>query len=187
MIVDSARSLEQLMDAYAGRVFRLAFGVTRNHADAEEVVQDVFMQILRKGDSFEGRSALWTWIYRVTANTALNRRRGKRREVEVSIDEQLPTFEANGHRAGSRDYLLADWSQDPERAALSGETRRALERGLDALPAQYRAILVLRDVEELTNEQVAEVLGDSVASVKSRLHRARMALREQLTRQLAHP
>lgn len=182
MIVEFVRSLEQLMDEYSGRVFRLAFGITRNHADAEEVVQDVFVRILKKGDTFEGRSALWTWIYRVTVNAALNKRRGKRLELEVSIDEQLPTFEPDGHRSGSRGYLVADWSQDPERAALSAETRRTLDRALDALPAQYRAVLVLRDVEDLTNEQVAEVLGDSVASVKSRLHRARMALREQLTR-----
>ena len=185
MIVESVHSLEQLMDEYSGRVFRLAFGITRNHADAEEVVQDVFVTILHKGDTFEGRSALSTWIYRVTANAAINRRRGKRHELEVSIDE-LPTFEGDGHRSGSRAYLLADWSQDPERALLAGETRRVLERGLDALPPDYRAILILRDVEDLSNAHVAEVIGASVASVKSRLHRARMALREQLTRYLTH-
>ena len=181
-----AAALERLMEEYSGRVFRLAYGITRNHADAEEVVQDVFVTVLKKGDSFEGRSALSTWIYRVTANAALNKRRGKRREVEISIDEQLPTFQPDGHRSGGRAYLLTDWSQDPERAALAGETRRVLERGLDALPPRYRAILVLRDVEDLSNEQVAVVIGESVASVKSRLHRARMALREQLTRHLTH-
>jgi len=187
VIAESVRALEQLMEEHSGRVFRLAYGITRNHADAEEVVQDVFVTILQKGDTFEGRSALSTWIYRVTANAALNKRRGKRREVEVSIEEHLPTFEADGHRSGDRTYLLADWSQDPERTALAGETRRVLEQGLDALPPHYRAILVLRDVEDLSNEQVAEVIGDSVASVKSRLHRARMALREQLTRHMAQP
>jgi RNA polymerase sigma-70 factor (ECF subfamily) len=180
-----AAAFEQLMVEYSGRVYRLAFGITRDHADAEEVAQDVFLTILRKGNSFEGRSALSTWIYRVTANAALNKRRGKRREVEVPIEEHLPTFEADGHRHGDRSFLLADWSQDPERAALAGETRRTLEHGLDVLPGHYRAVLVLRDVEELTNEEVAEIIGESVASVKSRLHRARMALREQLTRRLA--
>jgi RNA polymerase sigma-70 factor, ECF subfamily len=179
-------ALERLMEEYSGRVFRLADGITRNHADAEEIVQDVFVTILNKGDTFVGRSALSTWIYRVTANAALNKRRGKRRELEVSIDEHLPTFQPDGHRSGERAYLLADWSQDPERATLAGETRRVLERSLDALPPHYRAILVLRDVEDLSNEHVAEVIGESVASVKSRLHRARMALREQLTRHLTH-
>ena len=77
---------------------------------------------------------------------------------------------------------MTDWSRDPEHSALAGETRRVLERALDTLPAHYRAVLVLRDVEDLSNEQTAEILGESVATVKSRLHRARMALREQLTR-----
>ena len=180
-------ALMALAERYGSMIYRLAFGVTRNQADAEEVLQDVLLTLARKGESFEGRSALGSWIYRVTTNAALNKRRGKRREVEVSIEEHLPTFEADGHRSGDRTYLLADWSQDPERTALAGETRRVLEQGLDALPPHYRAILVLRDVEDLSNEQVAEVIGDSVASVKSRLHRARMALREQLTRHMAQP
>jgi len=182
-----AAALERLMEEYSGRVFRLAYGITRNHADAEEVMQDVFLTLLHKGDSFEGRSALSTWIYRVTANAALNKRRGKRHQLEVSLEEHLPTFQADGHRSGERAYLLADWSQDPQHAALAGETRRVLEQALDALPPHYRAILVLRDVEDLSSEQVAELIGESVASVKSRLHRARMALREQVTRHLAQP
>jgi RNA polymerase sigma-70 factor, ECF subfamily len=180
-----AAALDRLMAEHADRVFRIAYGITRNHADAEEVTQDVFMTIVRKGDTFEGRSALTTWMYRVTTNAALNRRRGKWRTVEVSLDEQLPTFQADGHRDGDRSYLLADWSEDPEVAALAGETRRMLERALDTLPAHYRAVLVLRDVEELPNEAVAEILGESVAAVKTRLHRARMAMREQLTRDFA--
>jgi len=105
-------------------------------------------------------------------------------EVETSLEEYLPSYEADGHRAGDRSFLLADWSQSPEAELLSGEARLTLERALDALPETYRAVLVLRDVEELGNEEVAEMLGESIASVKSRLHRARMALREQLTRSL---
>ena len=115
----------------------------------------------------------------------MNKRRGKRREVEVPIDDLLPRFEVDGHRSGDRAYLVADWSQDPERALLEGERRQVLETALDRLAPHYRAVLVLRDVEELSNEQVAEILGESVGSVKSRLHRARMALREQLTQQFA--
>lgn len=178
-------AIETLMAEHSGRVYRLAFGITRNHADAEEVTQDVFLTILRKGGTFEGRSALSTWIYRVASNAALNKRRGKWREMEVSLEAQLPTFKEDGHRRGDPAYLTADWSADPERAVLQGETRRVLEQALDTLPPRYRAILVLRDVEELSNEEVAEVMGESVGSVKSRLHRARMALREQLTRHLA--
>ena len=176
--------LEILMERYSPRIYRVAFGITRSHADAEEVVQDVFVTLFRKIDSFEGRAALGTWLYRVAANAALIKRRGKRAEVEVHLEDYLPTFKSDGHREGDRAMLLADWSGTPERELLSGEAREILEEGLALLPDHYRAILVLRDVEELSNEEVAEALGESVASVKSRLHRARMTLREVLTRRL---
>ena len=179
-----AGALEALMSRYSARVYRLAYGITRNQADAEEVVQDVFLTICRKSDTFAGRSALGSWIYRVTANAALNKRRGKRQELETSLEEQLPKFKDDGHREGDRAWVLADWSQNPERDLLSGETRAVLSRAIDGLAAHYRAVLILRDVEELSNEEVAGMIGESVASVKSRLHRARMALREQLTRHL---
>jgi RNA polymerase sigma-70 factor, ECF subfamily len=176
--------LQILMERYSPRIYRVAFGITRSHGDAEEVVQDVFLTLFRKIDSFEGRAALGTWLYRVAANAALIKRRGKRAEVEVHLEDYLPTFKADGHREGDRAMLLADWSGTPERELLSGEAREILEEGLALLPNHYRAILVLRDVEDLSNEEVAEALGESVASVKSRLHRARMALREVLTRRL---
>ncbi len=177
-----AAALEPLMGRYATRVYRVAYGITRSQPDAEEVVQDVFLSLFRKIDTFEGRAALGTWIYRITANAALLRRRGKRREAELPLEDLLPTFLEDGHRAGDRDWVLADWSASPEADLLSREAREALDAALAALPDHYRAVVVLRDVEELSNEEVAEVLGESVGSVKSRLHRARMALREQLTR-----
>src|SRR5262245_4221197 len=179
-----AAALETLMERHSSRVYRVAFGITRNHSEAEEVVQDVFLTLFRKIDTFEGRAALGTWLYRVAANAALIKRRGKRGGLETSLDEYLPTFRDDGHRAGDRALLLADWSSTPESELLSGEAREILDRALECLPDHYRALLVLRDVEELSNEEVAEILGESVSSVKSRLHRARMALREVLTRQL---
>ena len=180
-----AAALEALMAKFAAPAYRLAYGITRNTADAEEVVQDVFVTVFRKIGSFEARSALGTWIYRVTANTALNKRRGKRRELEVSIEDQLPAFLPDGHRAGDAAFVLADWSRTPDEELMASDERAALARALDALPERYRAVVVLRDVEELSSEEVAEVLGESVAAVKSRLHRARMALREHLTRAMA--
>lgn len=177
-------ALEALMSRHASRLYRVAYGITRSDADAEEVVQDVFLTLFRKIEGFEGRAALGSWLYRVTTNAALIKRRGKRDELEVSLEEQLPTFLADGHRDGDRSFLLADWSETPEDTLLNGEARKVLERALDRLPGHYRAVVVLREVEGLANEEVAQVLGESVPTVKSRLHRARMALREELTRAL---
>ena len=176
-----AAAIETLMERFTPRLYRLAHGITRNAADAEEVVQDVLATIAQKLDTFQGRAALWTWLYRVTTNAALNKRRGKRYEVEVPLEPDLPAFRADGHREGDRAFLLADWSQRPDEALLSKEARALLDRALARLPAEYRTVVVLRDVEELSNEEASRILGDSVGSVKSRLHRARMALREQLT------
>lgn len=174
-------ALEILMERHAARVYRVAFGITRNDADAEEVVQDVFLSLFEKIAAFEERAALGTWLYRVATNTALLRRRGKRLELEVSLEDQLPTFRDDGHRAGERSFLLADWSASAEDGMLSDETQALVRRAIDILPPHYRAVVMLRDVEELSNEETAEILGEAVSSVKSRLHRARMALREQLT------
>jgi RNA polymerase sigma-70 factor (ECF subfamily) len=179
------QALETVMTRYSGRVYRLAFGITRNDADAEEIVQDVFLTLFRKIDTFEERSALGTWIYRVTANAALIKRRGKRVELEVLLEDYLPRFLEDGHREGDRAFLCADWSQRPDEVAQGVETRAILTQALERLPDTYRAVVLLRDLEGLSNEEAAEVLGETVASVKSRLHRARMALREQLTRALA--
>jgi len=178
------QALEALMTRYSGRVYRLAFGITRNDADAEEIVQDVFLTLFRKIDTFEGRSALGTWIYRVTANAALIKRRGQRVELEVLLEDYLPRFLEGGHREGDRAFLCADWSQRPDEVAQGVETRAILTQALERLPDTYRAVVLLRDLEGLSNDEAAEVLGETVASVKSRLHRARMALREQLTRAL---
>ncbi len=179
-----ASALEVLMERHAGRLYRVAYGITRNDADAEEVVQDAFLALFRKIDSFEGRAALGSWLYRVTANAALIKHRGKRAQLEVSLEEQLPSYLADGHREGDRSFLLADWSETPEETLLNGEARKTLELALDRLPDHYRAVVVLREVEGLDNEEIAKVLDESVPTVKSRLHRARMVLREELTRAL---
>jgi RNA polymerase sigma-70 factor (ECF subfamily) len=179
-----ATALEALMEQLAPRVYRLAYGITRHEADAEEVVQDAFLSLFRKIDAFEGRAALSTWLYRITVNAALLKRRPKRVGLEVLLEDHLPAFHEDGHREGDRAWLLADWSDTPEQELLSRETRVAVRRMIEALPGPYRVVLLLRDMEGLSNEETAEVLDETVAAVKSRLHRARMALREQLTRSL---
>lgn len=172
------------MEQHAPRVYRVAHGITQNAADAEEVVQDVFLTLFNKIHTFEERAALGSWLYRVATNAALVKRRGRRSDREIPLDPLLPTFLPDGHRAGERQLLLSDWSRSPEAMLLSQETREIVQRAIGCLPDQYRAVLILRDVEGLCNEEVAEIVGDSVAAVKSRLHRARMVLREALTQSL---
>jgi RNA polymerase sigma-70 factor, ECF subfamily len=180
-----AAALERLMERHASRAYLLAHRITGNSADAEEAVQDAFLALYRKADAFEGRATVGTWLYRIVTNAALMKRRGRRHEVEVSLEAQLPTFREDGGRAGDMSILMADWSQNPEADLLSRETRGLLQRAIEGLPDLYRTVLVLRDVEGLSNDEVAEIVCESVPAVKSRLHRARMALREELTRHLA--
>jgi RNA polymerase sigma-70 factor (ECF subfamily) len=155
-------ALEALMSRHSGESIGWRTASLRNQADAEEIVQDVFLTLCRKGGGFEGHAALTSWMYRVTTNVALNKRRGKRRELEVSLEEHLPTTRGRP-RGGDRSYVLADWSSTPEQAHLSVETRKILENAIDGLPDHYRAVLILRDVEELSNEEVASIVDDSLA------------------------
>lgn len=174
-----AAGLEALIDQYAGRVYRLALNITRNSADAEEVVQDVFFTVFRKIDTFKGRSAFGSWLYRICVNAALNKRRGRRFDWQTSL-EQLAQHDDGGFRAEKAARAAADWSPTPDHHLLMEETRAVLNTAFDALPDHYRTVVILRDVEELPSADVAEVLQESEPCVKSRLHRARLALRERL-------
>ena len=165
-----------LLRRYQGKVYRLAMNMTRSPQDAEEVTQDVFLAVYRKIGEFDGRAAFSTWLYRVASNAALMKLRGRRSEPHLSIEEEGPAFAPDGHFARP----VADWSELPEDRLLSAERRRVLEQAIDALPPDYKAVVVLRDVEGLSNQEVAEILGATVLAVKSRLHRARLALRERL-------
>lgn len=177
-------ALEAFMERSTLRVYRLAYGITGNEEDAEQVVQDVYLTVFRKIHTFEGRSAVGTWIYRVTTNAALNKRRSQPPDREVPLESLVPAFRSDGRREGELADLQADWSQTPEAVLLSQETRERLHKAIAGLPTAYRAVLILRDVEGISNEEAACVVGASVAAVKSRLHRGRLALRERLTRHL---
>ena len=170
-------SLEALLGRYQDKVYRLAMSFTKNPADAEEVLQDVFLTVYRKIASFEGRSAFSTWLYRITVNTALMKLRG-RGPAQESIDEYLPQFTKDGRHA----RMVVDFTDGPEKLLLLKEREQILREAIEALPPDYKVVLVLRDLEGLSNEEVAEVVGASVLAVKARLHRARLALRGRLER-----
>ncbi|MBI5069253.1 MAG: sigma-70 family RNA polymerase sigma factor [Deltaproteobacteria bacterium] len=172
----------ELVARHQDRVYAVAMHLLRDAAEAEEVVQETFLAALEKLPGFRGDAAFTTWLHRVAANAALMRLRKRRRApdtlAEEPMDELLPRFDAQGH-------LLADgpghdWAKRADEQLADRQVRQAVEAAVQNLPEDYRIVFLLRDVEGLSSESMAELLGVSVAAVKSRLHRARLALRAKL-------
>ena len=174
------QAVEMLFDRFHGKIYSLAMSILKNESDAEEAAQDVFLTVVQKAHTFKGNSALYSWIYRICVNTCLMRLRGKRRGETVSIEDFMPVFTEDGMHAS----LIDDWSKEVERKALDKELGQVIKRFTGNLSEKYRVVFVLSDVEGLSNEETAQVLGLTVPAVKSRLHRARLYLREQLARYL---
>src|SRR5215471_8143367 len=171
-------AFEELLDRYEDKVFRLAYRFVRNETEAQEILQDTFLSIWRKLDTFKGDAQFGSWLYRVAANTALMRLRAQRRHPEVSTEElpagYLDTF-------GALPPTGDNWAKRPDDELQSDELRRHIQSATDALPEIYRTVFLLRDVEGLSPEETAEILDISVPTVKTRLHRARIALRDTIT------
>lgn len=166
-------AFEELLERYSSRVMNLAMRVTRNTEDAEEVLQDVFITMFKKLSSFESRSAFSSWVYRVTMNAAFMKIRARNRRRTVSIEE-IDSELKNSWTSNRSD------SADIEYISTRHEIRSILQAAIDRLPFEYRAIFILRDIDGLSNQSTSDVLGISVPAVKSRLHRARVILREEL-------
>jgi RNA polymerase sigma-70 factor (ECF subfamily) len=146
-------------------------------------LQEVFLTVYEKAHTFRGDAAFSTWLYRLTANAALNRLRYQKRHPEVSMDHYLPSFREDGH------HLLrpvVDWSSDLEDNVAAAEAQQILRQAIETLAPLDKAVVVLSDLEELPNRDVATILGLSIAAVKARLHRARLYLRGQLAVALGH-
>src|SRR5436190_3540011 len=171
-------AFEQLLDRYEDKIFRLAYRFVRNEAEAQEVLQDTSLSIWRKLDTFKGDSQFGSWLYRVAANTALMRLRAQRRHPEVSTEE-LPVGYLDNY--GQLPPAGENWAKRPDDELQSDELRRHIQSAVDALPEIYRTVFLLRDVEGLSTEETAEILDISVPTVKTRLHRARIALRDTIT------
>jgi RNA polymerase sigma-70 factor (ECF subfamily) len=167
---DDERAFGELVRRYEHKVYSLALRMVRNPEDAEDVLQDTFLRAFRGIKSFKGNSTFSTWIYRIAANSALMRLRKK----------QLPTVSIEDASEREAPIAIADWKPGPVEQLLTQETFRAMEDAVDSLPAEFRQVFILRDVEELSNAEVAEILDLSVAAVKSRLHRARLRVRNHL-------
>jgi len=172
------RAFDELVRRYQDKVYRLCFRILRHEEDAAEALQDAFLSAFRGLARFKAESTFSTWLYRIATNASLMKYR-KRRDGHISFEQS---------QSGDEDaepLQVPDWSAQPLQDLLDAETRQVMEEGVQRLPEELRTVFVLRDIEELSNGQVAEILGLTVAAVKSRLHRARIALRDRLNRYFA--
>ena len=172
------RAFDELVRRYQEKVYRLSYKILRNEDDASEALQDAFLSAYRGLGSFKSESTFSTWLYRVATNASLMKYR-KRREGHVSLEQ------SQSANRESEPLQIPDWTQQPMQDLLDSETRQEMEEGIAKLPEELRTVFVLRDLEEKSNAEVAEILELTVAAVKSRLHRARIALRDRLNRYLA--
>ncbi len=172
----SMEAFEEIVSRYEAKAFNLAMRFCRNPEDAEEVLQDVFTTVYKKIDSFQGKSAFSSWVYRIIVNAAFMKLRKRKQHSTVSLEDLTPT--AKQHCI-EKDNLQSTRS---DAIVLNHELREILQSSINRLPEQYRAVFILRDVDGMSNQEVSEVLKISIPAVKSRLHRSRMMLRRKLQR-----
>lgn len=170
-------ALAELSSLYGQKIFQLAFRYVRNHEDAEEVVQDVLLKVFRKIEAFRGDSALSSWIFRITFNTAMSRLRRTRAARLAEVTELQIGLPGDDQSTG---YDPADWSNRADEEVLRRQLRARLAEAVEELPPIYREPVILRDLKGLTTEEASLRLRVKDQTLKSRLHRGRLLLREQL-------
>jgi len=171
-----AAAFSVLVRRYEGKIFRLAMNITQNREDAEDVLQEAFFKAYEHLDQFQGNSKFYTWIVRIAVNQALMKLRKRKSDRAVSLDEQIDTGEDTVVRE------IAAWDPDPEQQYSQEELHKILNQAVLDLAPIYRTVFTLRDIDGLSTEETAEALDLSVPAVKSRLLRARLQLRDKLTR-----
>jgi len=171
-----AYAFEELVRQHGSRMLAVATRFLRCEQEREDAVQEAFIAAFRAIERFDEKSALSTWLHRITVNCCLMKLRSSRRRNESSIEDLLPTFDETGHQAKP----TPAWDGDVHEKLAASETRQQVRACIDQLPDSYRTVLLLRDIEELDTEQTAKRLNTSIANVKTRLHRARQALRTLL-------
>ncbi|MGD0612490.1 MAG: sigma-70 family RNA polymerase sigma factor [Anaerolineales bacterium] len=167
----------RLVDATSSQIYRLALRMLGDPQDAEDILQNTYIRALRHIGEFEGRSSLSTWLYRIAVNEALMQLRKRRPEMSLS--------EADDDDSEDEDYIplhLADWCCLPEQELLSSEARRKLDEAIQRLPVTLRIVFILRDLQDLSIQETGQALGISESAVKTRLLRARLRLRDELSR-----
>lgn len=176
-------AFEAIFRRYVNKVYRQALALVGNDADAEEIVQEVFLTIYRKVQSFRGDSAFSTWLYRLTVNVSLTRLRRRKSSKAMNVDTFLPRYREDGHH---QVRPVFNWADEVELRLETDELRRLLQEAMRQLPPAQRAVIVLSDVEGISNRDICETLGLSMPTVKARLHRARLFLRGKLAVSLGY-
>ncbi len=171
-----AAAFSELVKQYDRRIFRMAKQITQNDEDAEDVLQETFLKAYSHLADFQGNSKFYTWLVRIAVNEALMKLRRRRSDRTVPLDEPVDTGEDELVRE------IAVWEENPEQKYSREELGQLLDEAVESLKPAYRTVFVLRDIEELSIEETAEALNLSISAVKSRLLRARLQLREKLTR-----
>jgi RNA polymerase sigma-70 factor (ECF subfamily) len=174
------RALADLAEAYSSKIYQLAFRYLRNKEDAEEITQDVLFKVYRKVDAFRGDAQLSSWIYRITFNAAMSRLRTARYQRAQAEDRRAAAATEEDGTNSSRAADVADWSDMADERVLRSQLRRRVFRAILALPAIYRAPVMLRDIQGMSTEEASAVLRVKDQTLKSRLHRGRLILRKQL-------
>jgi RNA polymerase sigma-70 factor (ECF subfamily) len=167
-------AFEHLVREHGGRLLAVARRFLREEEEARDAVQECFLSAFRAMDRFDQASRLSTWLHRIVVNACLMRLRTRRRKPEEPIEDFLPKFQADGHQVS---HPTPEWEGSAETLLARSETRSIVREAIDRLPDSYRAVLLLRDIEELSTEEAARSLGVTENAVKIRLHRARQALR----------
>jgi RNA polymerase sigma-70 factor (ECF subfamily) len=172
---------EELVRRYQDKAYRLAWSMVKNESDANDVVQEAFLNMYRKLDTFEGNAKFGSWIYRVVVNAALMKLRKRKRRSEVSIDDDETEFREDDYYVMS----VPEWRVRADEAAENAELREKIIEAVDELEPKYETVFLLKEVEGLSLKEIADVLDLTVAAVKSRLHRARLYLRATLERYMS--
>lgn len=167
-----------LVELNSARVYHVALKLLGDEQEAEDVLQETFLNAFKAIPRFEGRSSLSTWLYRIAYNASLMRLRKRRQMTTFSLDETPAAEDESGEALSP---LLVDWSAMPDEQLLTAEARQEIDRAIADLPEPLRAAFILRDIHGLSGAEAAEVLGISVQAVKNRLHRARLQLRDRLS------
>jgi len=172
-----AGSFEQLVRQYGARMLNVANRIVRNDADAQDCVQEAFLKVLKNIDQFEGRASVGSWLHRIVANTALMQLRSQGCKKEESFDELLPKFDSDGCRVT---VYLSTPGPSVQESFQSLEAQAIVRQAIDQLHESYRAVLIARDIEGFDTNETAGILGLAPGAVKTRLHRARAALKTLL-------